>query len=109
MRAESDARICSVTPPGTPIRAQGCHPLQLRPSVGHHLRLRCTPSCTISTILLHVVMAPASSQRTFDSTIATSPNTYWASDMTPKGKFLTLEGVDGAGKSTHLEWMAEYL
>lgn len=29
--------------------------------------------------------------------------------MAARGKFLTLEGVDGAGKSTHLEWMAEYL
>jgi len=25
------------------------------------------------------------------------------------GKFITLEGVDGAGKSTHLPWIAEYL
>lgn len=25
------------------------------------------------------------------------------------GKFLTLEGVDGAGKSTHLHWLAEHL
>lgn len=24
-----------------------------------------------------------------------------------KGKFITLEGVDGAGKSTHLDWVAE--
>ena len=28
--------------------------------------------------------------------------------MTPtRGKFITLEGVDGAGKSTHLAWIAE--
>lgn len=26
-----------------------------------------------------------------------------------RGKFITLEGVDGAGKSTHLEWMASHL
>ncbi|OGA08370.1 MAG: dTMP kinase [Betaproteobacteria bacterium RIFCSPLOWO2_02_FULL_65_20] len=30
--------------------------------------------------------------------------------MTPaRGKFVTLEGVDGAGKSTHLAWIAERL
>jgi len=26
-----------------------------------------------------------------------------------RGKFITLEGVDGAGKSTHLNWLVEYL
>ncbi|HUO44514.1 MAG TPA: dTMP kinase [Burkholderiales bacterium] len=25
-----------------------------------------------------------------------------------RGKFITLEGVDGAGKSTHLEWLADF-
>lgn len=25
----------------------------------------------------------------------------------PRGKFLTLEGVDGAGKSTHIEWLTD--
>lgn len=29
--------------------------------------------------------------------------------MTARGKFLTLEGIDGAGKSTHLKWLAERL
>lgn len=29
--------------------------------------------------------------------------------MTRRGKFITLEGIDGAGKSTHLAWMAERL
>lgn len=29
--------------------------------------------------------------------------------MTQRGKFITLEGIDGAGKSTHLAWMAERL
>ena len=29
--------------------------------------------------------------------------------MTLNGRFLTFEGVDGAGKSTHLEWVAQYL
>lgn len=29
--------------------------------------------------------------------------------MTQRGKFITLEGIDGAGKSTHLAWMAESL
>jgi dTMP kinase len=26
-----------------------------------------------------------------------------------RGKFITLEGIDGAGKSTHLEWLVRYL
>lgn len=26
-----------------------------------------------------------------------------------RGRFITLEGVDGAGKSTHLDWLVEYL
>lgn len=29
--------------------------------------------------------------------------------MTTCGKFITLEGVDGAGKSTHLTWLAQHL
>ena len=30
-------------------------------------------------------------------------------DASRRGRFITLEGVDGAGKSTHLAWIAEYL
>ena len=29
--------------------------------------------------------------------------------MTVTGKFITLEGVDGAGKSTHLDWLVAHL
>jgi len=29
--------------------------------------------------------------------------------MTPRGRFITLEGIDGAGKSTHLAWIREAL
>ena len=29
--------------------------------------------------------------------------------VNPRGKFITLEGVDGAGKSTHIAWIAERL
>lgn len=28
---------------------------------------------------------------------------------TPQGRFITLEGVDGAGKSTHVQWLLEHL
>ena len=26
-----------------------------------------------------------------------------------RGKFITLEGIDGAGKSTHLSWLEDFL
>lgn len=29
--------------------------------------------------------------------------------MTKRGKFITLEGIDGAGKSTHLGWLVDFL
>lgn len=29
--------------------------------------------------------------------------------MSARGKFITLEGIDGAGKSTHHTWLVEYL
>lgn len=29
--------------------------------------------------------------------------------MTPRGKLITLEGVDGAGKSTHLQFIADHI
>lgn len=29
--------------------------------------------------------------------------------MTARGRFITLEGVDGAGKSTHTDWIADFL
>lgn len=29
--------------------------------------------------------------------------------MTKRGKFITLEGIDGAGKSTHLAWLVDFL
>lgn len=37
---------------------------------------------------------------------APSPSTSGGGGAKVRGKFLTLEGVDGAGKSTHLDWIA---
>jgi dTMP kinase len=34
------------------------------------------------------------------------PSTRGGGDAEVRGKFITLEGVDGAGKSTHLDWIA---
>lgn len=28
---------------------------------------------------------------------------------TPSGRFITVEGIDGAGKSSHIEWLRELL
>jgi dTMP kinase len=38
---------------------------------------------------------------------APSPGTSGEEGAKVRGKFLTLEGVDGAGKSTHLDWIAK--
>jgi len=37
------------------------------------------------------------------------PSTSAVGDAKVRGKFITLEGVDGAGKSTHLDWIAHRL
>jgi dTMP kinase len=29
--------------------------------------------------------------------------------MTARGRFVTFEGIDGAGKSSHIEWFADLL
>src|SRR5258708_18033943 len=31
------------------------------------------------------------------------------SESLPRGRFISLEGIDGAGKSTHLPWIQEWL
>ncbi len=42
-------------------------------------------------------------------TNAMHPMTRAPADPSPKGLFITFEGIDGAGKSSHLEWFAERL
>ena len=32
-----------------------------------------------------------------------------ANNIHPRGRFITVEGIDGAGKSSHIEWLREYL
>ena len=32
-----------------------------------------------------------------------------ANNTHPRGRFVTVEGIDGAGKSSHIEWLREYL
>lgn len=39
----------------------------------------------------------------------TSEQTHTADPTPSRGMFITLEGVDGAGKSTHVQWVAEYI
>ena len=29
--------------------------------------------------------------------------------MTARGRFITVEGIDGAGKSTHVVWIADHV
>ena len=41
--------------------------------------------------------------------MATENKNQGTENQLPRGKFITLEGVDGAGKSTHLAWLTERL
>ena len=36
-------------------------------------------------------------------------NQQTSQNLMPPGRFITVEGIDGAGKSSHIEWLREYL
>src|ERR1044071_5775693 len=106
-----------MTPPTTPICATGCRrlrslcPGRLR-STRYCIRRR-RRICTSSRAATDRVNSPPTSP----ITVARWRNTRRTRARTPppmsqpprRGRFITLEGIDGAGQRTHLPWLKERL
>src|SRR4030095_12983272 len=103
-------------PSTTPMYATGCRRRRSRcPAWRRSMRFCTRPRRPIS-ISCRAATDRASSRRISRITIArwqnirrTGASRQAMSDTPQRGRFITLEGIDGAGKSTHLPWVEESL